>query len=163
MTTSSPSGLSLRDPAVLIATWGGAGYLPKAPGTWGSLAALPFAFLIILFGGGIALFAAALLAFALGLWATDKYLSKTDVEDPAEIVIDEVAALWLVLAFAPPNIVGWVIGFAVFRFLDIKKIWPINLVERHFAGSWGVMLDDMVAAGYLIIVFIFTTLLANAF
>jgi len=161
MTSPSPARPSLTDPAILIATWGGAGYLPKAPGTWGSLLALPFAFLIAILGGGVALFVASLLAFAVGLWASDKYLAKTGSEDPSEIVIDEVAALWLLLAFAPPNLIGWLVGFVVFRFLDIKKIWPINVVEQRFSGAWGVMLDDVVAAGYVIIIFVFTTLMAG--
>jgi len=158
--TTTPTNPPPSQLAVFVATFGGAGYLPKAPGTWAAALALPFAFLITFFVGSVALFIIALAAFGAGIWAVEKYLQTASSEDPAEIVIDEVAALWLLLAFAPSNPLGWVVGFAVFRFLDIQRIWPAKEVTARFSGAWAVMLDDMIAAGYLVLVFIITTLLA---
>src|SRR5207237_1179143 len=98
---ASRLGLPLWHPAALIATVGGIGLLPAMPGTWGSLAALPCAWAISALAGGAALAAAAILAFALGCWATAAVAQASGAEDPGFIVVDEVAAQWLVLVAAP--------------------------------------------------------------
>src|SRR5690606_9557196 len=103
----------------------GAGLLPKAPGTWGSLAALPPALLLAWLGGPWALMAGALAAFALGLWASARYAAAAGKDDPSEVVIDEVAAQWLVLAFLPLAPLPWLAGFALFRLFDAAKPWPV--------------------------------------
>jgi phosphatidylglycerophosphatase A len=139
---------SLRDPAVLIATWFGAGYLPKAPGTWGSLAALPFAWVIVGAGGWPALAAATAALFALGCWASARTIAGTGIADPGFLVVDEVAGQWLVLLAAPREPLAYAIGFAAFRAADILKPWPVSLADRRVGGGFGVMLDDILAAGY---------------
>ena len=137
-----------------IATFGGVGLLPKAPGTWGSAAAIPFAWALHWAGGFWLVFAATLIAIFAGVWATKVYLAGR-MADPSEVVIDEVAgqliALWplsFMLAYrgADPHIFpwpGWVGGFLAFRFFDILKPPPIRWVDRP--GPLGVMLDDIVA------------------
>ncbi|HEX3972019.1 MAG TPA: phosphatidylglycerophosphatase A [Stellaceae bacterium] len=136
----------------LIASWFGSGLLPGAPGTWGSLAALPFAWLIVLYAGRWALLAAAIIVFFIG-WAAS-YLSIRDQSDndPGWIVIDEVAAQWLTLVALPLNIFAYAIGFALFRLFDIWKPWPIRQVERRCGGGFGIMIDDVLAAIYALIV-----------
>lgn len=141
-------GISPWHPAALIATWFGTGLLPKAPGTWGSLAALPFAWAMGLAGGGPLLLAASLLCFVVGWAAAALYVQRTGADDPSEVVIDEVAGQWLVLAAAPPEPLYYLIGFALFRLLDITKPWPARWADRHVHGGLGVMLDDMLAAAY---------------
>lgn len=131
-----------------LATWCGTGYLPKAPGSWASLAALPPAWLIQVTMGTTALFAAAAVLFAAGLWAAARFLSETDESDPSAIVIDEVAGQFLTLLAVPPTILGYGIGFLLFRFFDIAKPWPIRAIERRVAGAAGVMLDDVAAGVY---------------
>jgi phosphatidylglycerophosphatase A len=135
-------------PAFLLSTWFGAGLLPAAPGTWGSLAALPFAWIIQSVGGPPALLLATVLVSAVGIWSSTLYVNRRQVEDPQEIVIDEVAGQWLVLLAAPPDLMFYAIGFLVFRVFDIWKPWPARWADRRLTGGLGVMLDDLLAAGY---------------
>ena len=137
--------------ALIVATWFGAGSLPWAPGTWGSLAALPFAWLILHETGASALVAAAFLLFLLGCWAAEVAAQALNEEDPGSIVVDEVAGQWLTLAAAPFSFGGWIIGFLLFRLFDIWKPWPIRSVERKFTGGFAIMADDIVAAFYAIV------------
>jgi phosphatidylglycerophosphatase A len=140
---------SVRDfSAFLLATWFGAGKLPKAPGTWGSAAAVPFAWLIALWGGPLALLAAAGLCSVVGWWASEVHSKNLDKPDPGEIVIDEVAGQWLVLAAAPLDPVFYLAGFALFRILDIWKPWPACWADRRLHGGLGIMADDILAALY---------------
>jgi phosphatidylglycerophosphatase A len=148
MARSLPRGAALWQPHVLLATWFGAGLLPKAPGTWGSLAALPFAWLIQSEFGPAGLIVAAALMFVAGWWASAVYVRRTREEDPRAIVVDEVAAQWLVLAVAPPSLVYYTIGFALFRAADIFKPFPANWADRTIGGGLGVMADDILAAPY---------------
>jgi phosphatidylglycerophosphatase A len=129
-----------------LATWFGAGLLPRAPGTWGSLAALPFAWVIVEQGGAWALAAATLAVFLAGWWAASDHARRTGGKDPQEVVIDEVAGQWLVLLAAPHTPLFYALGFIVFRILDIGKPWPANWADRKVAGGLGIMLDDVLAA-----------------
>ena len=139
---------ALWHPASLIATWFGSGLLPWAPGTWGSLAALPFAVVIAAFGGAWALLAASLLAFAIGIWASDRYAKSMGAEDPSAVVIDEVAGMWLALVPVALDLPSYAFAFLFFRVFDIVKIWPANIIDRRMKGGLGIMADDMVAGAY---------------
>ena len=145
---SLPAGLRFGHPAVLIATVGGVGLLPRAPGTWGSLAALPAAWLIHAGFGAAGLALAALAAFLAGWWAASVYAPASADHDPASIVIDEVAGQWLVLVAASSDPAFYAAGFVLFRVLDIVKPWPANWADRALGGGLGVMLDDIVAGVY---------------
>ena len=159
MTNSRPAdqhgsaGLPFIHPVTQIVTWFGAGLIPQAPGTWGSLFALPFAGFIYYLAGNFGLIAAAVLAFLTGWVVSDIYLNAKrragiDQEDPSEIVIDEVAGQWLVLAVVPLDALLYGVGFLLFRFFDIVKPWPVNLIDRRIKGGLGIMLDDIAAAIY---------------
>ncbi|MAL79667.1 MAG: phosphatidylglycerophosphatase A [Sneathiella sp.] len=137
--------LPLWHPAVILSTWFWSGLSPKAPGTVGSLAALPFGILIFHFYGAPTLGAASLLLFFIGWWSTKIYLDKTGKSDPGEVVIDEVAGIWLALHAADLSPVMIIITFLLFRLLDIWKPWPIGWLDRKVKGAFGVMLDDYVA------------------
>lgn len=135
--------------AMLIATWFGSGHLPKAPGTWGSAAALPFAWPIVVLTGPVGLLVAAALAYVAGSWAVGVVLRDTGVKDPGWIVIDEVVGQWLTLvpiAIFDPML--YLLGFLVFRVLDIVKPWPARWCDRELPGAAGIMLDDVVAGIY---------------
>lgn len=134
-----------------LATWFGAGLLPWAPGTWGSLAALLLAAPIERVSGRPGLAAAAALAFAAGLWAADRYERETGRRDPGAVVIDEVAGQWLVLAAVPAAPWAWGAGFVLFRAADILKPWPARLAERGLPGGLAVMTDDIAAAAWAIL------------
>ncbi len=144
--------LSFFHPAKLIGTWFGAGLAPKAPGTVGSLAALPFAYVIHVYGSNDALLLASLIAFVVGWIATNSYLTHTDAKDPKEIVIDEVAGMWFLLSFMYPTWESYLVGFALFRFFDVVKPWPVSWADKKVKGGLGVMLDDIFAAAYPITV-----------
>jgi phosphatidylglycerophosphatase A len=141
----------LRDPARLIATGFGAGLLPAMPGSWGSLAALPVAWAISVLGGPLALGAAAILAFALGWWAAAQVIATTGETDPGFVVIDEIAAQWLVLVAAPLDWRAYLVAFLLFRLFDIWKPWPVRAIEHRVAGGLGIMLDDVAAAFYAVL------------
>lgn len=140
--------LPFHHPAHLLATWFGAGLLPRMPGTWGSLAALPFAYGFFAWGGPLAL-AAAIVAVSLGgLWAIRVYLRHSDLSDPQTVVVDEVAGQWLALLPAANDPLLFMVGFAAFRFFDTLKPWPCDWVDEHVPGAVGVWLDDVVAGIY---------------
>lgn len=146
--SAAPRQPDLRQPSTLLATWFGSGLLPKAPGTWGSLAALPFAWVIQTAGGQIALLVAAGIAFLVGIWAAERMAREIGIKDPGIVVIDEVAGQWLALAFAPLSIWTYVAGFVLFRIADITKPWPASLADRRVQGGLGIMLDDVIAGLY---------------
>ena len=132
----------------LLATWFGSGLLPKAPGTWGSLAALPFAWVILDRIGPEGLLVASILVYGVGVWATSVYLRYTDDPDPGPVVIDEVAGMWLTLIPASLDPVAFAFAFVAFRIADIFKPWPACWADRNVKGAHGVMLDDVLAAIY---------------
>jgi phosphatidylglycerophosphatase A len=133
---------------MLAATWFGAGLMPRMPGTWGSAAALPFAWVISTAGGWPALALATGLVSLLGWWAAEVYVRGASVDDPSAVVIDEVAGQWLVLIACPPDPLLYALGFLIFRVLDIFKPWPASWADRYVKGGLGVMLDDLLAAVY---------------
>ena len=140
--------LSFWHPAHLIATWFGSGLLPRMPGTWGSLAALPFAWIMQHYCGSLALAIAILFAISLGLWAIHVYLQSSDILDPGPVVIDEVAGQWWTLMLVPADPWLYLLGFILFRVFDIAKPWPASWADRHMPGAAGVMLDDLFAGIY---------------
>ena len=138
------------DPAYLIAVWFGSGLLPWAPGTWGSLAALPVAAGLHWLGGPVLVAVGALATFVVGVWAADRYSLRSGRSDPSEVVVDEVAAQLLVLAALPVTWVAYAVGFVTFRLADILKPWPASWLDREVHGGLGIMLDDIAAAAYAI-------------
>ena len=135
----------------LIASGFGVGLLPLMPGSWASVAALPCAWAICSIGGPPTLAVAAAIAFALGWWAAGRVARASGQHDPGFIVIDEIAAQWLVLLAAPLDWRAYAAAFLLFRLFDITKPWPARLVERRVAGGLGIMLDDVVAAFYAVL------------
>ena len=139
----------------IIATFFYVGYMRPAPGTLGSLAALPFAWIIITLSGPYGLILASIIAYALGVWATKMETAGRDNHDPSEIVIDEVVGQWIALlpvAYGATmmNIdtlrlwPGWIAGFALFRLFDITKPWLVGWADKRDDAT-GVMLDDVIA------------------
>jgi len=140
----------------IIATFFGVGLIPFAPGTFGSLAALPFAYGLHYLGGFPALLVATVAVYFIGLWATTEATKGKDDHDPSEIVIDEVCGQWTALlavsaglwfAGVPTHIFpypGWVSAFLLFRLFDIWKPWLVGWADRKSTPT-GVMLDDVIA------------------
>ena len=134
-------------PAHAVAFGFGAGLAPTAPGTFGTL----LGWVIGLALGAVqpaAVLLAALVFFAIGIWACDVTGRHLGVADHGGMVWDEVAAFLLVLALVPPGLPWQLAAFVAFRFFDIAKPPPIRHFERRYHGGFGVMFDDVLAAGY---------------
>ncbi len=139
-------------PATLVATLFGIGYIRPAPGTWGSLAATLIAWALLPFIGPWGLLGAIILVTVLGIWAADRHEIVSGRHDGSEVVIDEVAGLWLTLlpvAFLSDGVMTWqvyAVGFLGFRLFDIWKPWPIRWLDNTLPGGLGTMVDDLAAA-----------------
>ena len=142
---------NLINTARILAIWFGAGSLPKAPGTWGSIVALPIGYAITFWGNVELLATIAILMFIVGIWASNVTSNEMGVTDPSEIVIDEVVGQWITLLAVPPNIILYFFGFILFRLFDIYKPWPISWADKNIKGGFGIMLDDAIAALYAVI------------
>lgn len=134
--------------ATLLSTWFGCGRLPKAPGTWGSLAALPLAWMVSALAGPWGLLLTVGLVFGIGVWAAETHARHSGEADPQAVVIDEVAGQCLTLVAAPLDPLGYLLGFALFRLFDIAKPWPVSWADREVKGGLGIMLDDILAGVY---------------
>lgn len=129
--------------AWVLATWFGCGLSPIAPGTVGTLGALPLYFLVRGHGPQ-AVLGTAVLVTLIGIWASNRVIEATGEKDPQRIVIDEAAGVLLALAAAPMTTRGVVVAVLLFRLFDITKPFPARHAER-LPDGWGVMLDDIVA------------------
>ena len=128
----------------------GVGYLPVAPGTFGSLATVPFLFALSYYAVPVVfLIPIFILILAGGSFASEYVCKKHHIEDPGWIVIDEFLGLFVAWLFYPThNLLYLGILFGFFRLFDIKKIWPINLIDQKLKNGFGVMADDLVAGIY---------------
>jgi phosphatidylglycerophosphatase A len=143
--TVAPRPGESRRADMMIATGLGIGCVRVAPGSFGSLAALPLAWILHMAGGATAILAAAAVCFAAGCWAAGRVVARNGVEDPGYIVIDEIAAQLLVLAVLPQSVAAYAVGFVAFRIADVVKPFPADWCDRNIHGGLGVMLDDAVA------------------
>lgn len=128
----------------VIGTGLGSGYTPIAPGTAGSLLALLIYFLFQL--SSVHWLLISVLLFFVGVWAGSE-IAKDKGDDPGLVVIDEIVGQWLAVIFLPPTLITLLIGFILFRVLDIYKFYPINKSQKLKAG-WGIMIDDVLAGVY---------------
>lgn len=154
MTISRPDfKLLVAHPAHFFALGFGSGLASKAPGTFGTLAGFPVFFLLQRLAPDLSTQLALIGAgFALGVWACTRTGRALGVIDHGAIVWDEIVAFALVLAFTPPTLLWYGIAFAAFRFFDILKPWPIRQFDARLKNGFGVMFDDLLAAGYALVV-----------
>lgn len=129
----------------LISTWFYSGLSPKAPGTCGSLAALPFVYALAWWGGVNAVAVFALVVSVVGVFVADVYAKSLGQADPGQIVIDEVAGQAITLLAAGTSLPLFVAGFGLFRLFDIVKPWPVSWADTKVHGGLGIMLDDILA------------------
>jgi len=127
----------------------GSGWLPVAPGTWGSLASLLPAWAVVHYAGYGVLLAGSLMLLLLGCVVCACLGPALISHDPAWIVIDEWAGQWLCLGLCAPflgtGMTGLAASFAAFRLFDVWKPWPVSVLEHKGPAWWGIMVDDMVA------------------
>ncbi len=136
--------LSLSNPVHFLALGFGSGLAAKAPGTFGTIAALPVYLLVNQFSLEWYLII-TLIAAVIGIYLCDKTAKDMGVHDHGAIVWDEVVGLLITLIAAPAGWIWVVIGFLLFRFFDIVKPWPIKWLDSKISGGFGIMIDDVVA------------------
>ncbi|MED5525039.1 MAG: phosphatidylglycerophosphatase A [Pseudomonadota bacterium] len=139
--------LSLKNPWHFLALGFGSGLAPKAPGTFGSLAAIPV-FLLLSPLPWLAYLALTLVAIYGGVYICARASRDMGVHDHSAIVWDEVAGMLITLFMVPVTWQWLLTGFLLFRFFDVLKPWPISWCDRHIHGGFGIMIDD-VLAGFL--------------
>jgi phosphatidylglycerophosphatase A len=142
----------LAHPAHFVALGFGSGLVPVAPGTWGTLVAIPIATLLWRTGSDAAFLLAVALCIGVGTWAAQVTSRNLGSHDHGSIVIDEIAAFLLVLFFVGPAPMPVAFAFLIFRLFDITKPPPIRTVDARWSGGIGVMADDLIAAGYALTV-----------
>lgn len=145
MNQTSLTNRVFQDPTYFIAFGFGSGLMPVAPGTWGTLAALP---LYLLIGQSHWFIAVAFIVFAfvIGVKVSDKVSQDLGVHDYKGIVWDEVVGYLITMLYAPHGIKWMVLGFILFRLFDIWKPQPIQYIDQKVSGGLGIMLDDVLAA-----------------
>jgi phosphatidylglycerophosphatase A len=136
--------------AYVLSIWFGCGLVPRAPGTAGTVGALPL-YLLLRTWGVAAVVVGATLVTAIGIWASDRTARRLGQKDPQIVCIDEVAGVLFTWAAVPAGALGIIVGFVLFRLNDQLKPWPARLAERRLPGGWGIMLDDVCAGAWSVL------------
>ena len=144
----------LTDPVHFVAFGFGTGLAPVAPGTFGSLPGVLLAWLTLDLGLYAQLGIAAALIL-VGIPICGVSARKLGIHDHGGIVWDEIAGMYVTLLLAPASLLGFAAGFGLFRLFDIVKPWPIRDLDHRLGGGLGIMLDDLVAALYALILLAF--------
>ena len=140
----------LKSPSVLLATGFGAGCAPVAPGTVGTMVAIPFVYFTQMLGVEVFV-AVTLVVCVLGIWVCGQAADELGVHDHPGIVFDEIGGYFVTMLAAPPGWVWIVAGFVLFRVFDIFKPWPIAWLDKRLGGGLGIMLDDIVAGLFALV------------
>jgi phosphatidylglycerophosphatase A len=130
---------------VLIATACGVGFAPFAPGTIGSLAALPLWWFLLSQHTPLVQLLVLVAAAVVTILIVDRVCRRNQVDDDQAIVLDEVLGMLIALFAAPRNVTALAAAFVLFRLFDIAKPWPVSWAERHLRGGFGVVMDDVIA------------------
>jgi len=152
--TTSNNKMTFRElikrPACFLGLGFGSGLAPKAPGTFGTLAAIPIYFLMMNLSLAVYL-AIVVVGFVAGVWICQQSADWLKQNDPSAVVWDEIIGYLITMIAAPA---GWqwiVLGFVLFRFFDILKPWPINLADKAIHGGLGIMIDDVIAGIFALV------------
>lgn len=133
----------LANPANFLALGAGSGLAKFAPGTFGTIAAIPIAMLM---PDNVAIYIAIVLVlFALGVWLCDTCANNLGVHDHPAIVFDEWVGYLITMVAAPRSLLFLALGFALFRLFDVLKPWPISMADKRISGGFGIMIDDVIA------------------
>ena len=145
--------VTLRNPIHFLALGFGSGLLHPAPGTWGSLVGVIVGALLLPWLDAKTFFILTALCFFLGIWLCERTSHDMGVHDHGSIVWDEIVAVFLVLLVVPEVSLFWcAVAFVTFRLFDILKPYPIRYFDEKLTNGFGIMVDDILAAGYSILV-----------
>jgi len=153
----------LSHPAHFIALGFGSGLAPKAPGTFGTLAALGLYWLLALVLPPLVIAFVGIPLFFIGIWASGVAARNLGVKDHGAIVIDEIAAFLPLAALASASLPLQLVAFGLFRLFDIWKPFPIRMFEQRLEGGLGVMFDDVIAACYAYLLFLVVIIVQHKF
>ena len=137
-----------RDPVVFLALGLGSGCSPRAPGTAGTLLAVPLCWLAQTYLSALAYALLTIALFSVGIALCGAAAERLNVPDHPSIVWDEICGFFITMTAAPPGWMWLAVGFVLFRLFDICKPWPIRQIEQHVPGGFGIMGDDVMAAAY---------------
>ncbi len=140
-----------QKPLHFIAFGFGSGALPIAPGTFGTLVAVPFYLALRAFPVSIYIFLVILIALA-SMWICERVSKEIKIDDHQGMCLDEIVGFLVTMIGAPHNFIWIIVGFLLFRFFDIFKPWPINYIDTHVHGGIGMILDDVCAGIFSLII-----------
>jgi len=138
------SEFTLTNPIQFLALGFGSGLAPKAPGTFGTLAAIPVLLLLSFLTPSMYAFVVFVMAIA-GIYICGKTAEDVGVQDHGAIVWDEFVGFFITMFMVPLNLTTIIVGFLLFRVFDILKPWPISFVDKNIHGGFGIMFDDVLA------------------
>ena len=146
-----PRDTCWKNPIHFLAFGLGSGLAPKAPGTFGTLAAIPLYLLLMTLSPWL-YFVVVVIASVAGVWICDKTADDLGVHDHPAIVWDEFCGFWVTMLLAPAGWLWIVLGFLLFRLFDIWKPWPIGWLDKRVSGGFGIMVDDLIAGVFAMVI-----------
>ena len=141
----------LKDPGHLLSFGFGSGLSPYAPGTMGTLVAIPLFLCAAYFGSMIVLVSCLVISIA-GIYLCERTTRALGVHDHSAIVWDEIAGYFVTMLFVPVSVISVILGFMLFRLFDILKPWPISVIDSRLKGGLGVMLDDILSGVFACVI-----------
>lgn len=151
MKNSQKAIFDLKQPIQFLALGFGSGLAPKAPGTFGTLAAIPLFLLLAMLTPTFYLIAVTFLSIA-GIYICGKAATDVGVHDHPAIVWDEFVGFFITMFMVPVSWYSIIVGFILFRLFDIVKPWPISFIDRKMSGGLGIMFDDILAGIFALII-----------
>lgn len=149
--TNKKTAFNLASPIQFLALGFGSGLAPKAPGTFGTLAAIPL-YLLLMNLTTLYYAVATVLICIAGVYICGKAAAEVGVHDHPAIVWDEIAGFLITMFMVPFSVQSLVVGFLLFRFFDILKPWPISIADKKLKGGFGIMFDDILAGLFALII-----------
>jgi phosphatidylglycerophosphatase A len=143
--------VSLKNPLHFLALGFGSGLANKAPGTFGTLAAIPLVIFLSIYTPLYGYLALCILFSFAGIWICGHTAKDMQVHDDSSIVWDEVVGMMITMIAVPLNWQNLLVGFILFRIFDIAKPWPISYLDKHVHGGFGIMADDVLAGIFALI------------
>lgn len=143
--------VSLRNPWHFLALGFGSGLAPKAPGTFGTIAAIPLVLLLSVYCTLNLYIALTIIFSVVGIWICGVTATDMQVHDDSSIVWDEVVGMMITLIAVPLSWQNVLLGFVLFRLFDIVKPWPISYLDKHVHGGFGIMVDDILAGLFALV------------
>ena len=141
----------LKNPLHFLSLGFGSGLLPKAPGTFGTLAAIPLYLLLVMFSSEQVYIIVASSSLVLGFYLCEYTTKALGVQDHPAIVWDEIVGFLISMLMISPSLTSVLLGFFLFRLFDILKPWPISVIDSRVKGGIGVMLDDVIAGVFALL------------